>query len=169
MGFPGGSDGKESACNVGDQGLISGFGRSPVKRNSLPTPIFWPGEFHGQRSLAGYSPWGCKESDTAEQLSLSHHFQLRLGLEPMGLGLEHSQNPVFQLRSQHPVSGPNEAQVLDVSSHQGLRVLGWKIRLKISMRVAVVLHSSPLPGATEIMRHHVIPRQVLVVLEVILR
>ena len=64
MGFPGGSDGKESACNVGDQGLISGFGRSPVKRNSLPTPIFWPGEFHGQRSLAGYSPWGCKESDT---------------------------------------------------------------------------------------------------------
>ena len=46
------------------------------------------------------------------------HFQLRLGLEPMGLGLEHSQNPVFQLRSQHLVSGPNEAQVLDVSSQK---------------------------------------------------
>ena len=28
----------------------------------LPTPVFWPGEFHGQRSLVGYSPWGLKES-----------------------------------------------------------------------------------------------------------
>ena len=34
-----------------------------------PTPVFQPGEFHGQRSLAGYSPWGCKESDTTEWLS----------------------------------------------------------------------------------------------------
>ena len=35
-----------------------------------PTPVFLPRESHGQRSLAGYSPWGCKESDTAEQLTL---------------------------------------------------------------------------------------------------
>ena len=35
----------------------------------LPTPVFLPGEFHGQRSLAGYSPWGCKESDTTERAS----------------------------------------------------------------------------------------------------
>ena len=35
------------------------------------TPVFWPGEFHGQRSLAGYSPWGHKESDMTEGLSLS--------------------------------------------------------------------------------------------------
>ena len=34
-------------------------------------PVFLPGEFRGQRSLAGYSPWGLKESDTAEQLTLS--------------------------------------------------------------------------------------------------
>ena len=33
--------------------------------------MFWPGDFHGQRSLAGYSPWGLKESDTTERLSLS--------------------------------------------------------------------------------------------------
>ena len=32
----------------------------------LPTPVFLPGEFHGQRSLGGYSPWGCKDSDTTE-------------------------------------------------------------------------------------------------------
>ena len=39
------------------------------RREWLPTPGFLPGEFHGQRSLAGYSPWGHKESDTTEQLS----------------------------------------------------------------------------------------------------
>ena len=33
------------------------------RREELPTPVFLPGEFHGQRSLAGYRPWGCKESD----------------------------------------------------------------------------------------------------------
>ena len=42
----------------------------PWRRDRLPTPVFLPGEFHGQRSLAGYSPWGHKESDTTEQLSL---------------------------------------------------------------------------------------------------
>ena len=40
------------------------------RRERLPTPVFWPGEFHGQRNLAGYSPWGCKESNMTEQLSL---------------------------------------------------------------------------------------------------
>ena len=42
----------------------------PWRRDQLPTPVFLPGEFHGQRSLEGYSPWGHKESDTTEQLSL---------------------------------------------------------------------------------------------------
>ena len=56
-GLPGGSDGKEFACNAGD----------PC---SVP-PGFLPGESHGQRSLAGYSLWGLKELDTAEWLALS--------------------------------------------------------------------------------------------------
>ena len=51
-GFPGGVDGNESACNAGDLGLI------PWRRKRLPTPVFWPGEFHGQRSLAGYKSMG---------------------------------------------------------------------------------------------------------------
>ena len=38
----------------------------PWRRTWQPTPVFMPGEFYGQRSLAGYSPWGCKEADTAE-------------------------------------------------------------------------------------------------------
>ena len=59
-GFSGGSDGEESACNVGDLGLISESGRSPGGENGLLTSVFLSGEFHGQRSLTGYSPWGRK-------------------------------------------------------------------------------------------------------------
>ena len=40
LGFPGGSDGKESTCNVGDLGSISGLGRSSGEGNWLPTPVF---------------------------------------------------------------------------------------------------------------------------------
>ena len=36
------------------------------RRESQPTPVFLPGEFHGQKSLVGYSPWGCKVSDMTE-------------------------------------------------------------------------------------------------------
>ena len=43
----------------------------PWRRKWLPTAVFLPGEFHRQRSLVGYSPWGHKESDTTEQLTLS--------------------------------------------------------------------------------------------------
>ena len=45
-------------------------GKIPWRREWLPTPVFLPGEFHGQRSLAGYSPWDDKELDTTEQLTL---------------------------------------------------------------------------------------------------
>ena len=52
-GFSGGSDHKESACNAGDLGSISGSGRSPGEGNGNP---LLPGESLGQRSLVGYSP-----------------------------------------------------------------------------------------------------------------
>ena len=57
-GFPGGSEGKASACNVGDLGSIPGSGRFPWRRAWQPTPVFLPRESHGWRSLAGYSPRG---------------------------------------------------------------------------------------------------------------
>ena len=63
------SDGKESSCNSGDSGSIPGSGRFPWRREWLPTPVFLPEEFHGQRSLVGYSAWGCKELDMTEQLT----------------------------------------------------------------------------------------------------
>ena len=55
--FPGGSDGKESACNVGFYPWVR---RIPWRRKWQPTPIFLPGKSHGQRSLAGNSSWGRK-------------------------------------------------------------------------------------------------------------
>ena len=65
-GFPGGSVVKNPPANEGDLGLIPGSGKSPKEGNWLPTPLFLPGEFHGQRSLVGHSPRGCKESDMTE-------------------------------------------------------------------------------------------------------
>ena len=69
--FPHGLDSKESACNEGDPGSVPGLRRSPWRREWQPTPVFLPGEFHGQRSLVGYSPWSHKRSDTTERLTLS--------------------------------------------------------------------------------------------------
>ena len=60
-GFPCGSAGKEFACSEEEPGSISGSGH--WRRKWQPTPVFLPGESHGQRSLAGYGPWGRKESD----------------------------------------------------------------------------------------------------------
>ena len=58
---------KNPAANAGDSRdavLIPGSGRCPRGGNGNPTPIFLPGESHGQRSLVGYSPEGRKEADT---------------------------------------------------------------------------------------------------------
>ena len=72
-GFPCGSTGKESACNVWDLGSIPGLGRSPWERKGYP--VVWPGKFHGL-----YSPWGHKES----QLNDSHFLSFK-GVSPGAL------------------------------------------------------------------------------------
>ena len=72
LGFLDGSVVKSLPTNAGDTGSIPGSGRSPGEGNGNP---LLPGELCGQRSLAGYSPWGCKESDTTERLTLHYlHF-----------------------------------------------------------------------------------------------
>ena len=69
--FPDGFSGKETACKAGNLDFIPGLGRSPGERMANPhPPLFLPGEFCGQRSLACYSPWGPKESDITEGLTL---------------------------------------------------------------------------------------------------
>ena len=65
LSFPGGSDNKPSACNVGDLGSIPWWGRFPGEGNGNQ---FLPGESHGQRSLVGYRPRGRTESDMTEWL-----------------------------------------------------------------------------------------------------
>ena len=69
MGFPGGSESKESACNVGDLGSIPGLRRSPGGGHGNPLQCSRLEKPRGQKSLVGYSPWGCKQLDTTEQLS----------------------------------------------------------------------------------------------------
>ena len=59
--------GKESACQYKRSKKLRfnpGVGKMPCRGKWQPTPVFLPGKSHGERSLAGYSPWGCKESDT---------------------------------------------------------------------------------------------------------
>ena len=57
VGFPGGSEVKASASNVGDPGLIPGSGRSPGEGYGNPLQYSCLEKSHGQRSLVGYSPW----------------------------------------------------------------------------------------------------------------
>ena len=59
-GFPGGSVVKNLPVSAGGPSSIPGSGRFPWRRKWKPTSVFLPGKFHGQRSLAGYSPWGYK-------------------------------------------------------------------------------------------------------------
>ena len=65
-GFPGSSEGKESACNARDLGSVSGLGRSPGGGQGNPLQCSCPENPHGRRSLAGYSPRGAIEPDTTE-------------------------------------------------------------------------------------------------------
>ena len=85
-GFPGGSEGKESACNAGDQGSIAGLGRSLGGGNGNPLQYFCLENPHGRRSLAGYSH---KELDTTEWLTHTHIRPTAArpgpGMEPCGI------------------------------------------------------------------------------------
>ena len=66
---PGGPSDRESACQckICKRCRFDPWvGKIPWRRKRQPTPVFLPGESHGQRSLAGYSPWGHKEPDTTE-------------------------------------------------------------------------------------------------------
>ena len=53
----------------------------PLEKGMASTPVFLPGKFHGQRRLAGYSSWDCKESDRTERLSISWWSQRNMALK----------------------------------------------------------------------------------------
>ena len=74
LGFSGGASGKESTCQCRRRQRREFYTlvrKSPWRREWLLTPVFLPGEFHWQRSLAGCGPWGCKKLDRTEWLVLS--------------------------------------------------------------------------------------------------
>ena len=72
LGLPGGSIGKESTSSAGDLSSIPGSERSPGGRHESPLQYSFLENPHGQRSLVGYDPWGCKESDTTEVNEHTH-------------------------------------------------------------------------------------------------
>ena len=71
MGFPDGTVVKNLPANARDAGLTPELGRSLGVGNGNPLRYSCLGKSHGQRSLAGYSPWGCKELETTERLSMN--------------------------------------------------------------------------------------------------
>ena len=87
-------------CQVGSLGQ-----EDPQKRKWQPTPVFLTGKSHGQRSLKGYSPWSCKESDKTEPLSIRFSdFKFRWSLNGSGYKMEHGsryKNDIFLCKSLH--------------------------------------------------------------------
>ena len=78
-------------AEVRDTGLIPVSERSPWRRKWQLTPIFLPGKYHGERSLVDYSPWGLKESDMTERLTLFHKVLLNFAqVEPLSRSFQHS-------------------------------------------------------------------------------
>ena len=72
--FPGGSDGKEFTCTAGDMSSFPGLGRCPAVGMATHSSIL---AWNTGRSLAGYSPWGRKESDMPDQLTTAHSMQVK--------------------------------------------------------------------------------------------
>ena len=75
-------------------------GKMSWRKKWQPTPVFLPGKFHGQRSLAGYSPWGCKESDTTEWLKqhgVLQTFWILVSWPPISIALEKKKKPTSRL------------------------------------------------------------------------
>ena len=76
MGLPSDFSSKESNCQSRRHGLHPWVGNIPRRRKWQPTPVFMPGKSHGQSSLAGYSPWGGKESDMTYQVNNNNNKQI---------------------------------------------------------------------------------------------
>ena len=86
--WSGGSDSKEPAWNVGDLGLIPKLGRSPGGRHGNPLQYFCLENPHGQRSLLGYSRWGCKELGVTEQSTV--YFWLTANIQDVWNSMIHN-------------------------------------------------------------------------------
>ena len=77
-----GSDGKTACLQCRRPGFDPWIRKIPWRRKWQPTPVLLPGKSHGQRSLVGYSPWGCKEQDTTEQIHFTSLARSIVGAYP---------------------------------------------------------------------------------------
>ena len=101
-GLPGGTVGKNLPANAGnarDFGFNPWVGQIPWRRKSQLASVFLPGKFHRQRSLSGYSPQGCKESDGTERVHARAHVRART--HTRGLGLPPSHHYQFNVLWDH--------------------------------------------------------------------
>ena len=102
-GFPGGASGKESAYQSRRRkrhGFHPWIGKIPWRHTWQPTPVFLPGESHGQRSLVGYIPWGCKEWDMTKDLARTHALYPTILCKTRNAALKTKSNyPLKQSRS----------------------------------------------------------------------
>ena len=86
--YQGGAVVKNPPANAGETRHGLRVGKIPWRRKWEPTPVFLPGKSHGQRTLAGYSPWCCQESDRTEQVSMAQYMLVnKSSFLNIGLGL----------------------------------------------------------------------------------
>ena len=123
LNMPGGTTGKEPTCQCRRHKrhrFSPGVGEIPWRRAWQPTPVFLPGEFHGQRSLEGYSPQGCKESDRTEgSTHTPSKFQV-VGLsDNTKLAFSHASSrlelPVYTLNKAHLAPQSQDSYFLPLS------------------------------------------------------
>ena len=135
-GVEGGSVGKDIACSAGAtrDRFDPWVRKSPSRRKWQPTPVFLPREFHGQRSLAGYSQWGLKESDMTEQLTLFHFPIIWATIKFFDINQKFSYSIRMRVADQ-------EAEIALVS-------ICWTIA-SWALRVQVVCSSQESPHSTE--------------------
>ena len=122
----------------GRPGFDYWVGNTPWRREKLPIPVFWPGQFHRQRSLSSYNSWGHKESDTTEWLSLP--------LVPPGKPWSHVWGLLLLLsRFSHvrlcdprdgrapgsPVPGILQARTLEWVAFSFSNAWMWKVKVKL--------------------------------------
>ena len=136
MGFPGGSEGEEFPCNVGDLDLIPGLGRSPRGEHGNPLQYSCLESPHGQRSLIGYSPWNSPGQNTGVgSLSL---LQGIFPTQESNPGLEHCRGILYQVS--HKGSFQKDCANFCcrqrckrvpamVDSEQGKRIMLWTISI----------------------------------------
>ena len=105
------------------QSRIPGFnpwvGKNPWGRAWQPTPVFSPGEPRGQRSLASYTPWGCKELDTTEQLSAAHTELNTQGITVPKLGYFHMVLRLWAIRISN--SGGISGTIIPLGVRKGMK------------------------------------------------